>query len=439
MKRRDFIQKWAMVGGVIGAGSRDMFGASDAGMGSLDQRKDGSTPRAWTALKPGDVKAISGPGTDAPNTMSDVMYLTPAGEGSRNGTGYFGNWCSGVYAPNDGMLGAMVFSNGGDADYWGNEVYKFSIETRTWSRECVRSTGINGRRSVGGDPNFDGTWGEHITPGGTPPPQPGVPHSYDQMEYLPPHLGGGAKGSFMFCTRTIVYGYRGFNHPHVFNLYAKAWRHGSTTPGIVAFGASDSPTWCFDSNRNRFWGLMGGASGIQNEAIRYLDFNSNTGLATSGGIAMPTFLSPNGYPVSRYWPTGDLMMVLGKSGDVVKLFSASLEIVGKSGFSSLNLGGATLPATGQGYGLAYCDAMDCFFVRTAAGHRQKIWKITPPKSNYLRSAWIVDEITMRGSAVIGEGNPQGMWKRFMYVPPLKCLMWVDDIKGGVYAYRPMGT
>jgi hypothetical protein len=65
--------------------------------------------------------------------------------------------------------------------------------------------------------------------------------------------------------------------------------------------------------------------------------------------------------------------------------------------------------------------------------------VIPPESNYLKRIWAVEEITMRGVKVAAKNNGQGMWKRFMYVPPLKCLMWVDDIKGAVYAYRPIGT
>jgi len=435
MKRRAFIQKCAVVGAVAGMTSRNVLGAASKDGKDSNTVDNSSIAGVWKTLKPGEVKAISGPGTDAPNTMSNVMYLTPAGEGSRNGSSYFGNWCSGAYARHDGASGAMVFSNGGDADYWGNEIYKFSIDTRVWSRECARSGAMNGRTKAGDDSNFDETWGEHTTPGGTPPPQPGVPHSYDQIEYLPPKLGGGAKGSFMFCTRTIVYRYRRFSHPHVFDLNAKKWRRGSATPGIVGFGASDAPTWCFDSSRNRFWGLMGGASGVRNEVLRYLDFSSETGLATSGSLAMPSFLSP-GYPTSRYWPKGDLLLVIGVSEGVVTLLSASLDPAGKKGFSAVRLSGAKLPVDSQGYGLVYCDDMDCFFVRTASGHRQKIWRITPPESRSTQGTWAVEEITMRGGLVDGKDNPQGMWKRFMYVPPLKCLMWVDDIKGAVYAYRP---
>ena len=362
--------------------------------------------------------------------MSGVMYRTPASRSSGNGSKYFTSWCSGVYAPDDGAYGSMVLANGGDGDYWGNEVYKFSFDTRQWSRECERSTGLNGRTSPGGDPNFDEVWGEHISPGGTPPPQPGIPHSYDQAEYLPPALGGGERGSFMFCTRTMVYTQRGFRHPHVFDLRKKSWRRGSATPGIVSFGASDAPTWCFDSRRKRFWGLKGGTSAVGVNSIHTLDFNPATGLATSTALGIPDFRMPGGLPVSRYWPKGDLLLVAGRAATTgaFMLYALPLSTPGR-GFSPLKLTGDTIPAGGSGYGLAYCDDLDAFFVRPA-GAGQTIYRIKA-------GDWVVSAITMAGDTVVA--GTSEYWKRFMYVPPLKCLAWVDDVSGAVYAYRPTVT
>ena len=364
------------------------------------------------------------------------MYGTPAGPGSGTGSNYFAIWTSGCYAKDDGAFGSMVFCSGGDGDYWGNEVYKFSLETRKWTRECARSTGLSGDRA---DPGFDTTWGEHLSPGGDPPPQPGVPHNYDQVEYLPAHLGGGPRGSFMFCTRTVVYRVRGFRHPHVFDLQAKAWRRGSAKPGIVAYGAqNDAPSWCFDSRRNRFWGIKGGEGGHFINRLHYLDFDAKSGVATSGDVNIPSHLTPRQLPFSRYWPTGDLMLVGGwnRAGTAFDLRACPLSTASQ-GFHVLTLTGSTIPL-GR-YGVAYCDDLDCFFVRMSLGHRQTLWKLTPPRSDYLSEPWVVAEITMRGHAVPAVGHGQGMWKRFMYAPALKCLLWVDDVRGAVYAYRPVGT
>lgn len=442
IKRRRFIKQCALAGAaVLSLAGRGLAQDFPANVRSSPRSRNRAAAGIGKALRPGEVAAIAGPGTDAPNTLSDVMYLTPAGHGSGNGNNYFGNWCSGVYAPDDGPYGSMVFCNGGDGDYWGNEVYKFALDTRTWSRASERSTGLTGKTTiVDGDPNFDADWGEHLTPGGTIPPQPGVPHSYDQMEYLPPHLGGGSKGAFLFPTRTIVYRYRRYKHPHVFDLDKKVWRRGSATTGMIGIGNVDSPSWCFDTLRDRFWGIDGGLSSQFISRINYLAFDAKTGLATASSAMIPRHLTPRGYPVSRYWPTGDLMLLAGQNrdGTAFSVRACPLANAGESGFVTLALSGDTIPVPSGGYGLAYCEDLDCFFVRTSSAHRQKIWKLIPPKSNYLANAWVIEEINMSGIAVSAKDNRQGMWKRFMYAPPLKCLLWVDDIHGAVYAYRPLG-
>lgn len=132
------------------------------------------------------------------------------------------------------------------------------------------------------------------------------------------------------------------------------------------------------------------------------------------------------------------MLVAGQNRALTGFEAKACSLVATAfGFSTLALTGDIIPA-GR-YGFAYCDDLDCFFVRMADGDRQTIWKLQPPASNYLARSWTVTKITMAGVTVAAVGHVQGMWKRFMYVPRLKCLMWVDDIKGAVYAYRPVGT
>jgi hypothetical protein len=393
-------------------------------------------PALWLPAV-GSVKAISGPGTDAPNVVANVMYLTAAGSGSGAGGNYFGNWCSGVYSEDDGTLGSLVTCSGGDGDYWGNEVYKFLFDNRAWSRECERSTGLLGSTSGNPpDPNFDSTWGEHKSPSGTPPPQPGVPHDYDQVEYLPAALGGGPKGSFIFCTRTIVYRYQQSRHPHLFDLDLKAWRRGSATPNLIAWEGTEppsSPTWCLDRTRNRYWGLKDG--GVYITRLNWMSFGVNGYVNSVGGTPIPQFLVPKRYPTSRHWPTGDLLLVAGMNPSLTgfSLYACPLATPA-TGFKLLSLSGNNIPP-GAGYGFVHCPDLDCFFVRAADGSRQVIWKITPPTANYLTGTWAVTQITMLGDTVAAKGNVQGMWKRFVYATKVKCLSWVDDINGPVYAYR----
>lgn len=341
------------------------------------------------------------------NTLRSVMYGTAGPYGG--GSNYLDIWCSAVLAEH---ADSIVIANGGDGDYWGNEVYRFSFASGLWSRESERSV-LNGVTAPGGDPNFDGLWGEHAG-------APGVPHSYDAMDYLPPELGGGERGALLFPTRSFVYAIRKFWHPHYFDIAAKRWKRGSTAPNSVLMSLQvDTPSWCFDSKRRRHWCVPAGSSPIRTDTLPYLDFVG--GLATAGSVGIPTFLVPGGMITSRYWPSADALIVVGREDNAFALYKNSL--ADASGFARMVLQGATIPSS-AGYGLAYCGDLDCFFVKCVdvAG---TIWKIIP-------DGWRVEALAVEGAPEVGAN---GIWKRFMYDKPRKSLVWVPNTNAPVYAAR----
>ncbi len=69
-------------------------------------------------------------------------------------------------------------------------------------------------------------------------------------------------------------------------------------------------------------------------------------------------------------------------------------------------------------------------MRCPAGEPAKIWKIKPS----LTVAWTVEEISFDDPPA-DNGHVQGMWKRFMYVPSLKSVVWVDNATSPVYGVR----
>ncbi len=358
------------------------------------------------------------------NTFGSTLYATPAGPGSGTGNDYFNNWCSAAYCKDDGPLGSIALSVGGDADLWDTAVRKLILDAVCrWERCNERAQPLTGNTAPGGDPNFDEVWGEHKSTDGTL--QPAVPHSYDQLGYVSKEEGCGPKGSFAHLTRTICYRVRGFRHPHLFDLDAKQWKRGSTAPDIIKWETSnDSPTWCFDTKRKRHWGIIGSGGPVQITALHYQDFVG--GLSTPGMVSIPASMSLSGYPVSEYWPEGDSMVVLGteNNGGVFSTAMRVAKLSDASGFVPVTLTGDAIPAA-QGYGFAYLNGK--FYVRLASGARQNVWEITP-------GTWVVKMLTMQGVTVAPKGNANGMWKRFASVGPM--VMWTDDIQGPTYAFTP---
>ena len=77
----------------------------------------GLTLDAWTALA-------------NVNTLSAVA----ANVGPSSTEAVMSAWNGAIFAPNYGTRGAMIHWGGGHADYYGNEVYAFNLNTLTWAR-----------------------------------------------------------------------------------------------------------------------------------------------------------------------------------------------------------------------------------------------------------------------------------------------------------------
>lgn len=362
------------------------------------------------------------------NKMNDIMYGSKAGGEINSGfNDYHNNYGGGAalcVADN-----SILFCGGGDSDYWGNEVHRLGLLNLTWTRLGPgRSTapGPNGNE----DGTFDTTWGEHADD------QPAVPHPYDQVEYLPPAMGGGAKGSFLFATRCVAYTTLKFKHPHAFDVDDDVWRRASASADIAGTGNSEAPTCMLDETRSRIW-ISGAGSGSGEfwSSVKYYTFSG--GLATTTSVSTPEHLTPYYAPVSRHHVARDLWVMIGynTAGDAVDIHAAKLSTIGSTGFATVTLSGDTIPPT-LSMGMAYCPDLECMFVRPATGNRQKIWKVEFTSD----TAATVTEITMAGDTVGTKNNANGMAKRLMWSAYAGCLLWVDDQNAAVLnAYRPVGV
>jgi hypothetical protein len=61
-------------------------------------------------------------------------------------------YCGMAVAPNLGASGSLIIHGGGDADYWGNEVYAFDVSANLWSRlnNPTAAPYMNGTSSISG-------------------------------------------------------------------------------------------------------------------------------------------------------------------------------------------------------------------------------------------------------------------------------------------------
>lgn len=375
--------------------------------------------------KQGRVEAIMGPGTDAPSTLASVMYSTPPYSGGSNGQrDYLNNWSSAAYLRDFGALGSTLLHCGGDGDYHGTEVYSLDYASRSFSRLSERATGLTG--VVTADPNFDEAWGEHRSDGRI---HPGVPHNYDCLATLPPSMGGGPSGSLLHAMRMYVYAHRRFFHPHAFDPTTRKWRRASAAPNIIGISRfTEGPAWCVDVKRRRAWGLAGTNQNVRH--MHYLEFDE-MGMATAGQVYVGDFLTPAGYPTARMWTKGDFAVFAGIDGQTTAFRLCGFSPDEPRLFDIPVIGDPIPNPANEGYGFAYAEDRDKFYIRTASQFPQDIWELTPSKSG----PWISRKITMPGVTVVG-GTQNGLWKRFEYITKAGFLSWFDDPSGNVYAWAP---
>lgn len=414
----------------------------------------GTDPTTWAP-------AVGSAALVGNNVMNDIAYGTHASNGSvmlDNGTtsAYFQRWCSGAFASALGTMGTSLFFCGGDSDYWGNEVYAFDWSTLLWSRLTERSSPITGGNDGADLVNCDWGWGEHISTGGARAPM--VPHSYDQLVYLPPAFTGNTKGFFVVPSRTLCYSHRAFHHVHYLNLDNNLWYRGSPSPNDDPFpgvgpnplAGGEAPSWCVNPTTGVIYGSTGGQGNSDENHIAVRNYNTGTGLFGLGGsLWTASHWTLSHYPCGVFDPVRNLLISIGgkvTTGTFTILAIDPDTIVGGvTPWSQLPLAGDTIsdPASGnEGYGIAYVPEVDCFYIKgTHPSLSQTLWKLTPPAAvssahdpEALALDWTVEAITM-GGATAPASTVQGIWKRFMWIPAAECLVWCDSPAAQWVAYR----
>ena len=110
------------------------------------------SPPSWTPAA-GDVRAITKDADGKPVNTIDAVKPYPTG-GAPVYRGVIGvqavtrAWASAAFAREFSTNGAMLCHNGGDGDYWGNEVYAFDFDTRRWERLSDPTQAMSGNGSA---------------------------------------------------------------------------------------------------------------------------------------------------------------------------------------------------------------------------------------------------------------------------------------------------
>jgi hypothetical protein len=196
--------------------------------------------------------------------------------------------------------GCLLVHNGGDADYWGNEIYAFDFDTRKWYRVSNPSAAMTGGASgkindpllAADNPKHfniaecehgplvaptgacsNGDWG--LLPQGT---QPGVPHTYAGLQWIPGKFIGNRRGALVRPVSTYVYTARSTTRAHYFDLdrlnstYYKGQQWGRLSKNRITISGANPATTAFDEGLGRIYHNYG-----------YLDLNTKMQVSKSWG------------------------------------------------------------------------------------------------------------------------------------------------------------
>jgi hypothetical protein len=346
--------------------------------------------------------------------------------------------------------------------YDGIEHYIFDLTTQLWSRLNL-SPATSFKHALSQDwcdAPIDGLG--YVAP---------ASHTYSNVVYIPPSMGGGVKGSWCLLYNVfaeyedagLIAG--GYN-PHAVDLQTGAWSRLTSNAIInLPYGNGQYGSSFLDSTRNVVWGFAGTESGL----VARIDLTTTpkvlTTQNTGGGEPI--------YATGHYIPEVDRYAQVHIYGDGLKRIDVTVfapdsngTFVGFSISQNPNATGARFAAPqvadfGQpGIGMDYCPDTGKFYCFEGFGYN-KLYVLTPPgakndTSQWATGVWTWSTEVMQGEASVNplevQSQAQGAQplNKWMYHRALKCFMWTggsairnspDGVarNGAFQLYRPVGV
>jgi hypothetical protein len=375
----------------------------------------------------------------AENTGGSCLWSgTPRGS---NGFRFlFENFSGGIYCPG---INSLVMWSGGEM--YNGPATKFSFDTGLWSVASDLPTDIMGTNQDN-DPHFNkqwGTFGGYQYDSGGPFGVAAPPHTYDVLCYLPPEWGGGPKGSLLAPTRAVYYQVNSTPWSVKCDLATGHWSPGSQN-GSLIHNTGGGHSWVADPPNRRFLAIPGGASQYTTDRIFTLTFADTSGRGVhSNGPSFADVAVPR-LPCQVMGANRTVLIAGGNAANDLLLQAYDADALDK--IYVLNrttpnfifgscIGMTYVPDTGEFWLL---PAVSTSFHGDEPAEELKpveaLYRVIPPSSASQRftGAWQVVRVPITGA--VGY-NPSGVWKRFMYYPPTKSLVWCSQLRGPVYSLR----
>lgn len=360
------------------------------------------------------------------NTPMDLVSVFPAATAYYMPGAVMGSFGSGAFIRDYSPHGAYVMAGlgGHAAPLQITGAVLFDFEDATWK----------GFENTNGVPSYMGqNYGVEQSNGnpwvewnGTEVPIP--PHPYLAPVELPASLGGGPKGSLVYLGRGAVQsdgsGARG---PHAFNLDTKRWSRLTSVDHPRVVGIYTAVV--LDEVTGRYYPV----GNIQNaKQLCYYDAaNWDTLMYTE-----PLYLWPSVGGGSRAFLDSVRRLIIDFS-DQGQLNAFQLDNP-SAGWTTLAVSGALPPiTTPEPCRWAFYPPDGNFYYRPSGAYNgPKLYRLIPPASNPVTTAWIADSVDLNQSLPPCEA-PDNAWYNFLfYVPSIQCLAWIAGADKQVYVFKP---
>jgi hypothetical protein len=398
-------------------------GLTPADAGPLSSIVDAPAPEWVLDIAPGTWAEISR------NVLADVdpardpkinpnYPSAPPWRGATGQKGVINAWNGGAFASRVGRLGSLVVFGGGHNDYFGNEIYAFDLEQRTWRRltdPFVASREVLTALYEGAE-----------FPDGSPLP----PHTYDYAEYHP------GSNSFVILKGLQQLGVSGgvvSGAPaHLFRFHDQRWYR---TP--VSAAPYGSAGWsAYDSLRDVFWVNPPGYTPRAGFRSLSLDGRNSDGSIGSWSGAIGPRKQGGGDGVAAYDPVHDIIVYTDFRQSRPAAFAVDL---GRPAEPSerLKLGGAA-PSLTTAHGWEWSDLRNAFIYwpRTAGA---AVHELRLHGSDWRAGVWKWSSLTRPDNTVVPQSMTadNGVYGRFRLArfSNAEIALVVNRVDGPVYAFR----
>jgi len=357
------------------------------------------------------------------------------------------DWNGGVYAPTMGAYGSILFHGGGHWGYCGNEVLRYDLETRLFTRlnnPSVYGFGQDGwvafEKAPAGVVNSYGSF-----PDGRPNPL----HYYNGLELVPSDAGGGSLGSIVFMHRMNSNSTVTDPQWWQFDIATDTWTHGPTCIKAASGSGANGNQYVgltYDSSRKGIWRVDINAD-INSNGISFYDVDTGTQYDVPLNSGNSFSLGRPGSGMISYNATHDCLLICMASGAIacvdlngfvlgVTAFAPTHQITQSGSGYSLVTGGTLYPPL-----LEYCSYDGNYYVLNWPNN-STLYKLTVPGTLTGTWVWSSESLTPKSgtSGVAFEsparGDDNGLYSRFRYVAAIKSFVWSDGHDLKVQAGRP---